>query len=78
MREENRLLGDKNCSANIAVRDLEVAKDFYENTLGLDRISTFEDEVIVYKSGNSSIVVYRSEFAGTNKLHVLHEPWEKT
>jgi hypothetical protein len=23
--------------------------------------------VIVYKSGNSSIVVYRSEFAGTNK-----------
>ncbi|HYF99979.1 MAG TPA: VOC family protein [Candidatus Saccharimonadales bacterium] len=61
------MLGDKNCSANIAVRDLEVAKDFYENTLGLHRISTFEDEVIVYKSGNSSIVVYRSEFAGTNK-----------
>lgn len=33
----------------------------------MHRISTFEDEVTVYKSGNSSIVVYRSEFAGTNK-----------
>ncbi|HKR73421.1 MAG TPA: VOC family protein [Candidatus Nitrosocosmicus sp.] len=61
------MLGEKTSSANIAVKDLEIAKNFYENTLGLKKIDTFEDEVIVYKSGNSSIVVYRSEFAGTNK-----------
>ncbi|MGD9672750.1 MAG: VOC family protein [Candidatus Nitrosocosmicus sp.] len=61
------MLGEKTSSANIAVKDLEIAKNFYENTLGLKRKETFEDEVIVYKSGNSSIVVYRSEFAGTNK-----------
>lgn len=60
-------LGEKTSSANIAVKDLEIAKNFYENTLGLKKIQTFEEEVIVYKSGNSSIVVYRSEFAGTNK-----------
>ncbi len=61
------MLGEKTSSANIAVKDLKIAKNFYENTLGLKKIDTFEDEVIVYKSGNSSIVVYRSEFAGTNK-----------
>ena len=61
------MLGEKTSSANIAVKDLEIAKNFYENTLGLKKKETFEDEVIVYKSGNSSIVVYRSEFAGTNK-----------
>jgi catechol 2,3-dioxygenase-like lactoylglutathione lyase family enzyme len=61
------MLGEKTSAANIAVKDLKIAKNFYENTLGLKRKETFEDEVIVYKSGNSSIVVYRSEFAGTNK-----------
>jgi len=61
------MLGEKTSSANIAVKDLEIAKNFYENTLGLKKIETFEEEVIVYKSGISSIVVYRSEFAGTNK-----------
>lgn len=61
------MLGEKASLANIAVKDLKIAKNFYENTLGLKKIETFEDEVIVYKSGNSSIVVYRSEFAGTNK-----------
>lgn len=61
------MLGEKNSSANIAVKNLDVAKEFYENILGLRKIETFEDEVIVYKSGEASIVVYRSEFAGTNK-----------
>jgi len=61
------MLGEKTSSANVAVKDLEIAKNFYENILGLKKIKTFEEEVIVYNSGNSSIVVYRSEFAGTNK-----------
>jgi catechol 2,3-dioxygenase-like lactoylglutathione lyase family enzyme len=61
------VLGDKDSSANIAVKNIETAKNFYENILGLKRIETFEEEVVVYKSGHSSIVVYRSDFAGTNK-----------
>jgi catechol 2,3-dioxygenase-like lactoylglutathione lyase family enzyme len=61
------LIGDKESSANIAVKDIEAAKSFYEDILGLKRIETFRDEVVVYNSGHSSIVVYRSDFAGTNK-----------
>ncbi|HEU5119471.1 MAG TPA: VOC family protein, partial [Candidatus Nitrosocosmicus sp.] len=62
------MIGDKESSANIAVRNMEVAKSFYEDILGLKRIETFGDEVVIYKSGDSSIVVYRSDFAGTNKV----------
>jgi hypothetical protein len=60
------MLRDKNAVANVAVRDLGVARAFYEQTLGLT--PTNEDsEMIEFKSGNSTINVYRSEFAGTNK-----------
>lgn len=61
------MIGNKDSSANIAVKDIDAAKSFYEDILGLKRIETVGDEVVVYKSGNSSIVVYRSDFAGTNK-----------
>lgn len=61
------MIGNKDSSANIAVKNIDTAKSFYEDILGLKRIETFGDEVVVYKSGNSSIVVYRSDFAGTNK-----------
>ncbi len=31
------MLGEKTSSANIAVKDLKIAKNFYENTLGLKK-----------------------------------------
>lgn len=61
------MLGDKDAIANIAVKDLEVAKKFYENTLGLKQVDAEGQEVIVFKSGNSKIIVYRSQYAGTNQ-----------
>ena len=61
------MLGKTNATANIAVRDLAVARKFYEDTLGLAQVDAEGDEVIVMKSGDTLINVYRSEFAGTNK-----------
>lgn len=61
------MLGKTNATANIAVRDLAVARTFYEDTLGLAQVDAEGDEVIVMKSGDTLINVYRSEFAGTNK-----------
>jgi catechol 2,3-dioxygenase-like lactoylglutathione lyase family enzyme len=46
---------------------LAVAKDFYETKLGLKRVATEGDEALVYRSGVSKVVVYRSEYAGTNR-----------
>jgi catechol 2,3-dioxygenase-like lactoylglutathione lyase family enzyme len=61
------MLGKTDAVANVAVKDLAVAKKFYEGTLGLTQVDAEGDEVIVMKSGDTLINVYRSEFAGTNK-----------
>lgn len=61
------MLGNSNAIANIAVRDLEAAYKFYQDTLGLKPFSSEGDEAVVFKSGNTSLIVYRSQFAGTNQ-----------
>lgn len=61
------MLADKAAIATIPVKDLEVAKKFYSETLGLKPGRTEEAEVLSYQSGDSEILVYESQFAGTNK-----------
>ena len=61
------MLNDKDAVANLAVKNLDVARKFYEGTLGLKPFAFEGEEVIVFKSGASRINVYRSEYAGTNK-----------
>ena len=61
------MLGNKDAAANIAVKNLETAKKFYEDILGLTQVDAEGQELIVFKSGNSTINVYRSQYAGTNK-----------
>ena len=60
------MLGDKDAIATVAVRDLKTAKRFYEGTLGLATVMENE-EVLAFKSGASTLFVYRSPHAGTNK-----------
>jgi catechol 2,3-dioxygenase-like lactoylglutathione lyase family enzyme len=61
------MLGDKDAIANVAVKNIDVAKKFYEKTLGLIPVASEGGELIVYKTGNSRLNVYRSQYAGTNK-----------
>jgi catechol 2,3-dioxygenase-like lactoylglutathione lyase family enzyme len=61
------MLSDKDAIAMIAVKDIKAAARFYEGTLGLARLSTEGEEVITYRSGNSALNVYHSQYAGTNK-----------
>jgi catechol 2,3-dioxygenase-like lactoylglutathione lyase family enzyme len=61
------MLGRRNAVANLAVKDLDRAKHFYTETLGLIEVDNEGDELVVLQSGDSQISVYRSEFAGTNK-----------
>jgi catechol 2,3-dioxygenase-like lactoylglutathione lyase family enzyme len=61
------MLGDYDAVANIAVKNLDVARRFYEGTLGLAHVDSEGEELIVFQSGTSRINVYRSQFAGTNK-----------
>jgi len=65
------MLGNRDAVANIAVRNLEAARKFYEGTLGLKQIDAEGQELIVFKSGNSMLNVYRSRYAGTNQATAM-------
>ena len=61
------MLANKDAIATIPVKNLAKARQFYEGTLGLQPVDSEGDEVIIFKSGRSTINVYRSQFAGTNR-----------
>jgi catechol 2,3-dioxygenase-like lactoylglutathione lyase family enzyme len=61
------MLGGKEAMATVAVRDLQAAKKFYEGTLGLRQTDAQEQEAVTYQAGAAKLLVYRSQFAGTNK-----------
>jgi catechol 2,3-dioxygenase-like lactoylglutathione lyase family enzyme len=60
------MLGDKTAAATLAVSDLARARGFYETTLGLATVDEQPGSVL-YRSGSSVLLVYESEYAGTNR-----------
>ena len=68
------MLGDRDAVATIAVRDLEVARKFYEGTLGLKPRSDGQPQpgVLTLASGSSTVLVYESQYAGTNKATAIN------
>lgn len=61
------MLANRNVMASIAVRDIEVAGKFYGGTLGLQALESEQLGVLSYRSGAATLVVYVSQYAGTNK-----------
>jgi hypothetical protein len=61
------MLENTDAVANVAVKDLAVARKFYEGTLGLTPVDTEGEEVVVFRSGRTLLNVYRSDYAGTNQ-----------
>lgn len=64
------MLKDKSSSAIVAVDDIERAKKFYRDTLGLPLT---EDSMgaLTFRTGDTELVVYESEFAGSNKANAV-------
>ena len=63
------MLVDKDVAATVAVRDLARARRFYEEVLGLEPAGEMDEEVAVYRSGRSQLMVYVSAEAGTNRAN---------
>ena len=61
------MLGNHEVGATLPVRDLDTARTFYEGTLGLKPAMDQSPEAVVYASGRSMVLVYRSDYAGTNE-----------
>ncbi len=60
------MLEDKEPIATVAVRNLAEARKFYQDVLGLV-LKEERPEVLIFASGGFSLLVYRSQFAGTNQ-----------
>ena len=51
----------------LPVEDLPAAERFYEQVLGLQRVQEEPGTAVTYRSGRTTLNVYKSEFAGTNQ-----------
>ena len=66
------MLSRHDSSAIVAVSDLARARDFYGRVLGLEPAEEGEEEgVLVYRTGATRLVVYASDFAGTNRANAV-------
>jgi len=65
------MLGKADATPMLAVKDLDRARKFYEENLGLKQVDDF-GEGFMLKSGDTQFSIYRSEFAGTNKATALN------
>lgn len=65
------MLRDRNSSAIVAVRDIARARVFYADTLGLELAEGGDDGPLVFRTGDTHLVVYPSEFAGTNQANAV-------
>jgi len=61
------MLADIDAHPTLAVRSLAKARPFYEDVLGLKPVGAAMGSVQNYQAGRSVLVVYESEFAGTNR-----------
>ena len=64
------MLGNSPAAATLPVNDLRAAREFYENVLGLTPMQEMGEEepgAVLYKSGESVLLVYESEYAGTTQ-----------
>jgi catechol 2,3-dioxygenase-like lactoylglutathione lyase family enzyme len=66
------MLGDHDSSAIVAVSNLDRARAFYGGVLGLELDEEGPEEgVLVYRTGATRLVVYVSEYAGSNRANAV-------
>ncbi len=61
----DNILSTKEVMATIAVKDIEVARQFYEGTLGLTLAASEMPCLLTFNNGK--VLVYQSVYAGTNQ-----------
>jgi catechol 2,3-dioxygenase-like lactoylglutathione lyase family enzyme len=61
------MLKDREAIATVAVKSLAEARSFYEDTLGLKADANNGPSVLSLMSGDSKLLLYESQYAGTNQ-----------
>ncbi|MFN3837457.1 MAG: VOC family protein [Brevundimonas sp.] len=65
------MLADRNASAIVAVSDIERARTFYRDILGLTLEGEVMGDALIFRAGQTQFTVYSSPFAGTNKANAM-------
>ena len=65
------MLKDRDSTAIVAVTDINRARKFYRDTLGLDLEDESMGDVLTFRTGGTRLVVYKSDEAGTNKANAV-------
>ena len=71
------MLADIDAQPTLPVKSLSRARPFYETTLGLRPVGPAMPTVQCYLAGRTVLVVYESEFAGSNKATAVTWPLGK-
>jgi catechol 2,3-dioxygenase-like lactoylglutathione lyase family enzyme len=61
------MLADHRATATIAVKNLSSSRRFYEDVLGFRPVHEEGTEAVSYESGGTELLVYHSDYAGTNR-----------
>lgn len=64
------MLAHNDVVATIAVQDMDRARKFYEEKLGLEVEDEMGDELTAYKAGDTKVYVYHSDQAGEHGVTV--------
>lgn len=65
------MLRDRSSSAIVAVSDIARARQFYSDILGLELVEGGEGDVLGYRTGDTRLTVYKSDYAGTNQANAV-------
>ena len=66
------MLANHDSSAIVAVKDLDRARTFYAETLGLTLLEGGgKQDVLAFETGATRLIVYRSDEAGTNRANAV-------
>jgi catechol 2,3-dioxygenase-like lactoylglutathione lyase family enzyme len=68
------MIAGKPAIATVAVKDINRSRRFYEETLGLKLADKQEEGTRTYRVGDTSLFVYESQYAGTNKATAVTWP----
>ena len=65
------MLKDRDAMPIVAVADIDRAREFYESVLGLPLVEEGPGDVLVFNTGSTSLVVYPSAEAGSNRANAV-------
>ena len=61
------MLSREKAYPTVAVKNMAAARKFYEGPLGLRELSSEGPDFVAYRTKDSMLFVYTSDFAGTNR-----------